>query len=147
MKRKLESSRAEPRWQEHEVEGATAFTLIELLVVIAIIALLAALLLPSLNRAKVATRSAQCKSNLHQIGIGVSLYLTDNRCYPTAMIQLSEHALTPGWRSLLNPYLGNVLTANSALKPDLLKCPAFETLSAGSENQPPVGESNPAILR
>ena len=59
-----------------------AFTLIELLVVIAIIAILAALLLPSLNRASESGRRTNCTGNLRQIGLGIELYRQDQNNRP-----------------------------------------------------------------
>ena len=55
------------------------FTLVELLVVIGILALVAALLMPVMARARASAGDVQCKSNLRQIGMAVRLYLQDNR--------------------------------------------------------------------
>jgi prepilin-type N-terminal cleavage/methylation domain-containing protein len=95
------------------------FTLVELLVVIAVISILAALLLPALNRTKAAARFAACKSNLRQIGVGLSLYLNDFQNYPLfALFDQWNSVLLNTWDNALLPYCGG--------KRRLFDCPAWD---------------------
>ncbi len=100
------------------------FTLIELLVVIAIIALLLAVLMPSLRRARAIAKRVVCAHNLKQISLAVDLYLySSDNIYPCAQDPLPTGRwlwMGRGWRSFVSPHLGGSLDPNH---PSVLFCP------------------------
>jgi len=114
-----------------------AFTLVELLVVVAIIAVLAAMLLPALARAKEAGKRTLCGSNLRQIQMAFVLYAQD---YTDDLPNTGDPFLWMGrrWRWVVQPYLSfggrnsNASDPNASTNftPGTLVCPSDETATA-----------------
>ena len=97
-----------------------AFTLIELLVVIAVIAILAALLMPALSQAKLQARKAQCKSNLHNIGLALRSYRTDTNDDWPSHLMLGKAANTS-----VNAW-GRMFSGDYLDDEDVFECPNFD---------------------
>jgi prepilin-type N-terminal cleavage/methylation domain-containing protein/prepilin-type processing-associated H-X9-DG protein len=109
-------------------QGTRAFTLIELLVVVAIIAILAALLMPALKKARSSALRAHCMNNLKQIAVSAGAYASDNGGF------------------LLPPF-NNTKTANGANpQTPLTGLVDFGYLAASSAGKPPRSKACAVLL-
>ena len=111
------------------------FTLIELLVVIAIIAILAAMLLPALNKARMTANKGACQNNLKAQGTAMAMYASENDDYLTGLNRWTVDPVKLGfasWKAQIAPYLGTAIDFTKAgttyakeLSHGVFRCPIW----------------------
>ncbi|HVU07260.1 MAG TPA: prepilin-type N-terminal cleavage/methylation domain-containing protein [Verrucomicrobiae bacterium] len=110
----------------------SAFTLLELLVVIAIIGVLAAILLPTLSRAKQKAQQIQCVGNLRQLGIGLQIILSSDHSYPLFL----ENTNSSWIDQIESAGLGDSRFRANFLNKGIWCCPSLSQLEADTNDFP-----------
>lgn len=112
-----------------------AFTLIELLVVIAVIALLMAILMPALQKAKEGAREVKCRSNLRNVGVGLTMFLQENDFKPLNCDTTNGFYWYNSAGDLRPPTDGDaywgVAYASYFKNPGICGCPSFRSVAEG----------------
>src|SRR5712671_5271108 len=110
----------------HGAQSQRGFTLIELLVVIAIIAILAAMLLPALAKAKEKAKQVSCISNFKQVGISLAMYVDDNQNFYPIVSYTDASGNSIDWCKELNPYLPQQGHLVTSVANKVFICPSAE---------------------
>jgi prepilin-type N-terminal cleavage/methylation domain-containing protein len=141
----LSLKRRQPRG--HRLAGASGgFTLVELLVTLSVIAILVALLLPSVQQAREAARRTQCRSQLHQIGLALHQYADLYGRVPPSMEPFGTSQTSPVVFHRRN------LSAHARLLPFLDQSDVYNRIDwsetgAGAAGEPPFSGQNTSLLR
>jgi type II secretory pathway pseudopilin PulG len=147
---KLRNQLQAERAQENCIRAAAGFAFIELLVVIAVIALMAAMLLPTLSRARQQSAATQCLNNLKELALAWNMYVADNHGFFPAN---SEGGTGKAWiaggemnysGSPDNTNLMDLVGPNSLISPyalkqrQIFKCPADLSCTDGTKGAPRI---------
>lgn len=143
----------QPRPAPQSGSRSAGFSLIELLVVIAIIGILAAIMIPIVGSVRSAARTTQCLSNLRQIGVGIQLYVTDQKGRLPGPIYSAQ---SPNYRQTSTGTKGNIAALLAAYLPsksggdgldraqEMLACPAWSYATPTQSGPSMIMNAQPA---
>jgi prepilin-type N-terminal cleavage/methylation domain-containing protein len=122
QKSEIAAGKKEAEMRRQAANRKYGFTVVELLVVIAIIAVLAALLFPTLSAAKAKAQRTGCMNNLRQINLGVRMYTDDSNDSSPGATKANSVDVFSAYKGLLKGYVG--LNGAASSRDKLFACPA-----------------------